>query len=185
MLGRLVEQALASNNRVEAAQASVRQAQALRDVAAAARLPSLGGTGSVSHSDVASLGDMQVQVAAEVGLSYIALRAAEARRDIELKQKPIERKDRDIGIPRREDREDHLRADAPKALEVRRRERGDEGRAAPHVPGHDPRGRSRPRSTTRRTASCAAQGDCQAEGSSTSSAPTSAARPSAPRRASS
>ncbi len=126
MLGRLVEQALASDNSVEAAQASVRQAQALRDVAAAALLPSLSGTASVSHSggstaaaghssttstqaalsaewvpdvfggnrhalaagqavadaSVASLGDMQVQVAAEVGLSYIALRAAQARWDI-------------------------------------------------------------------------------------------------------
>ena len=125
-LGRLVEQALAANNSVGAAQATVRQAQALRDVAAAAMVPSLGGSASVSRSaggtsaggragttstqaglsgdwtpdvsgggrhalaagqavadaSVASLGDMRVQVACEVGLSYIALRAAQARWDI-------------------------------------------------------------------------------------------------------
>jgi NodT family efflux transporter outer membrane factor (OMF) lipoprotein len=124
-LGILVERALQSNTSVEAAQASVRQAQALRDVAAAALGPTLSGTTSVSRSaggrtattgttasttsaqaglsadwvpdvfggnrqaliagqavadaSVASLGDMQVQVASEVGLSYIALRAAQAR----------------------------------------------------------------------------------------------------------
>jgi NodT family efflux transporter outer membrane factor (OMF) lipoprotein len=125
-LGRLVQQALASNTSVAAARASVSQARALRDVAAAALAPTLSGTGSVSHSrggtagagrasatstqagvdagwvpdvfggnhhalaagqaaadaSVASLGDLQVQVAAEVGLSYIALRGAQARREI-------------------------------------------------------------------------------------------------------
>jgi len=123
-LNLLVERAMQLNTSVEAAQASVRQAQALRDVAAAALLPTLSGVASVSHSavggtgstgsthttstqaglnadwtpdvfganrhalaagqavadaSVASLGDMQVQVACEVGLGYIALRAAQAR----------------------------------------------------------------------------------------------------------
>jgi NodT family efflux transporter outer membrane factor (OMF) lipoprotein len=123
-LGLLVEQALKSNTSVESAQASLRQSQALRDVAAAALMPTLSGVASVSRSaagstgatgstrttttqagvnadwvpdvfgtnrhaleagqavadaGVASLGDMQVLVASEVGLGYIALRAAQAR----------------------------------------------------------------------------------------------------------
>ena len=50
LLGRLVEQALLNNTDVEGAQAALRQARALRDVAAAALLPVVGSSGSAQHS---------------------------------------------------------------------------------------------------------------------------------------
>lgn len=122
LLDDLVRSALQANTSLQAAAGAVRQAQALRDVAAAALWPTLGssasaqtglaggrGTGSnfrlgldaegsldvfgarragVDASDAAarasdaSLGDLQVQVAAEVALNYILLRTAQARRSI-------------------------------------------------------------------------------------------------------
>ena len=118
-LDRLVTAALQANTRVVSAQAALRQAQALRDVAAAALWPSLGGSASVRRGlaegrstgntvqagleanwapDVfgatragvdagtaevdaseATLGDLQVQVAAETALDYILLRSTQAR----------------------------------------------------------------------------------------------------------
>jgi NodT family efflux transporter outer membrane factor (OMF) lipoprotein len=118
----LVRSALQANTSVQAATAALRQAQALRDVAAASLWPTLGsaasaqrgtagghGTGNnfklalnadwgvdvfgarragVDAGDAnvaaseASLGDVQVQVAAEVALNYILLRTAQARRQI-------------------------------------------------------------------------------------------------------
>jgi NodT family efflux transporter outer membrane factor (OMF) lipoprotein len=115
----LIDQALAANTGVNAAQASLRQAQALRDVAAAGLAPTLGAgasaqrgmaggnsTGSrlqagldgqwapdifgarrsgmeaadaVAAASSATLGDTQVQVAAEVALNVIALRSTQAR----------------------------------------------------------------------------------------------------------
>jgi outer membrane protein, multidrug efflux system len=115
----LVSRALTSNTTVNGAQAAVRQAQALRDVAAAGLRPTLGSsasaqrgsaggdttgnrfqlgldgqwvpdlfgarrsavdaTESVAAAIVASLGDAQVKVAAEVALNYILLRTAQAR----------------------------------------------------------------------------------------------------------
>ena len=50
LLGTLVEQALLNNTDVEHAQAALRQARALRDVAAAALLPVVGSSGSAQHS---------------------------------------------------------------------------------------------------------------------------------------
>lgn len=119
LLGRLVEQAMQSNTSVASAQAALRQAWALRDVAAAALLPTLRGTASAQHgtsggdstgnsfqaglngnwvpdvfganrsalnaaiataqASTASLGDVQVSIAAEVGLNYITLRGAQSR----------------------------------------------------------------------------------------------------------
>jgi NodT family efflux transporter outer membrane factor (OMF) lipoprotein len=119
LLADLVSRALLSNTSVASAQAAVRQAQALRDVAAAALLPTLVASGSAQRgraggdstgnrfqlgldgqwvpdvfgarrdardagnataaASVASLGDAQVQVAAEVALNYILLRAVQAR----------------------------------------------------------------------------------------------------------
>jgi multidrug efflux system outer membrane protein len=118
-LGVLVGRALHANTSVNGAQASLRQARALRDVAAAALWPTLGASTSVQHGTVgghstgtvyqlgldanwapdvfggrraavdaadaalsagaASLGDVQVQVAAEVALDYILLRSSQAR----------------------------------------------------------------------------------------------------------
>jgi outer membrane protein, multidrug efflux system len=121
-LGGLVRSALRANTSVQGALAALRQAQALRDVAAAALWPTLGssvsaqtaaagghssgsnfklgldadwgvdvfgarraevdaGDASVAASQ-ASLGDVQVQIAAEVALNYILLRSAQARREI-------------------------------------------------------------------------------------------------------
>ena len=119
LLGTLVVEAMQHNTTVSTAQATLRQAWALRDVAAASLWPSLGGSGSAQHgtsggkstgnifqvgvnanwvpdifgfnrsalnaadanaqSSAASLGDVQVAIAAEVGLSYISLRNAQAR----------------------------------------------------------------------------------------------------------
>jgi len=119
LLTDLIGRALMANTSVAAARAALRQAEALRDVAAAALRPTLnasasaqrgtaGGesTGSrfqagleaqwapdvfgarrgrldaadaVAASSAASLGDTQVQVAAEVALNYIVLRSAQAR----------------------------------------------------------------------------------------------------------
>ena len=123
LLARFVAEALQANTSVGSAQAAVRQARALRDVAAAGLLPTAGSSASARHSMVgvrpgqrsaansfnagldasweldifganrdalnatdatarasaASLGDVQVSVAAEVGLSYLTLRSAQAR----------------------------------------------------------------------------------------------------------
>ena len=49
LLGRLVAQALLANTSVQSAQAALRQARALRDVAAARLLPTLGGSVSAQH----------------------------------------------------------------------------------------------------------------------------------------
>jgi NodT family efflux transporter outer membrane factor (OMF) lipoprotein len=121
-LDRLVQRAVQANTSVATALAALRQAQALRDVAAASLWPTLntsasaqrgmaGGnsTGSnfqlgfdanwgidvfgarragvdASEASVAaseaSLGDMQVQIAAEVALNYILLRTVQARTTI-------------------------------------------------------------------------------------------------------
>jgi len=124
LLARLVAQALQSNTSVTGAQAALRQARALRDVAAAALWPAIGSSASVQRSSsgtgaagrrttsnsfqagldanweldifganrsalsaseatarasAASLGDVQVSIAAEVALDYIALRNTQAR----------------------------------------------------------------------------------------------------------
>lgn len=119
VLVNLVDQALAANTSVLAAQASWHEARALRDVAAAALWPSLGLTASAGRArssgvpahnafgvgvdagweldlfgmrrsarDVAdataqasgaTLGDVQVSIAAEVALDYITLRDTQAR----------------------------------------------------------------------------------------------------------
>ncbi len=119
LLGTLVAKAMENNTNVNTARASLRQAWALRDEAAASLWPSLSGSGSAQHgtsggkstgntfqaglntnwvpdifgsnqsalnaadanaqSSAASLGDVQVAIAAEVGLSYISLRSAQAR----------------------------------------------------------------------------------------------------------
>ena len=121
-LGALVNQALLANTSVKSAQATLRRARALRDVAAAGLLPTVGSSASVQRSQTgvgqqssganhfaagldasweldvfgakrgalnaseatalasaASLGDVQVSIAAEMGLGYIALRSAQAR----------------------------------------------------------------------------------------------------------
>ncbi len=118
-LADLVHSALQANPRVQGALAALRQAQALRDVAAAGLWPVVGGTASAQRGtaggsstgsnfklgvdadwgiDVfgarragvdaaqataaageASLGDVQVQIAAEVALNYILLRTAQLR----------------------------------------------------------------------------------------------------------
>lgn len=122
LLSTLVEQALLNNTDVEGAQAALRQARALRDVAAAGLLPVVGGSASAQSStsggrstgstfnarldaswqiDVfganrsalaavdatvrvseASLANVQVSIAAEVALSYVALRSAQVRINI-------------------------------------------------------------------------------------------------------
>ena len=125
LLGSLVEQALLANTSVKTAQAALRQARALRDVAGARLLPTLAGSVSAQRSgtssaapsagrtttnsfqagldaswepdifganrsalaaseatanaSAASLGDVQVSIAAETALNYIALRGAQAR----------------------------------------------------------------------------------------------------------
>ena len=126
LLTRLVSEALQANTTVTGAQAALRQARALRDVAAAALYPTLAGSASAQRSSgtsgaapsagrtttnrfqagldanweldifganrsalnaseaaasasAASLGDVQVSVAAEVALGYITLRTAQAR----------------------------------------------------------------------------------------------------------
>jgi outer membrane protein, multidrug efflux system len=126
LLSRFVIEALHANTTVTGAQAALRQARALRDVAAAALYPSLAGSASAQRSSgtngavpsagrtttnnfqvgldanweldifganrsalnaseaaasasAASLGDVQVSVAAEVALGYITLRVAQAR----------------------------------------------------------------------------------------------------------
>ena len=121
LLASLVAQALQANTNVTGAQAALRQARALRDVAAAGLLPVLGSSASAQRStsgglnsnannsfhagldaswevdvfgakrsaldasdataraSAASLGDVQVSIAAEVALSYITLRKAQAR----------------------------------------------------------------------------------------------------------
>jgi len=117
----LVTQALQANTSVNSAQAALRQARALRDVAAAGLLPSLGISASAQRSTAgssnststnsfktgldasweidifganrsalnaseataqaseASLGDVQVSIAAETALNYITLRGAQTR----------------------------------------------------------------------------------------------------------
>jgi multidrug efflux system outer membrane protein len=119
LLANLVAQAMQANTSVKSAEAALRQARALRDVAAAALLPTVGASASAQRSrsggndasngfkagldaswevdvfganrsaldasaataraSAASLGDVQVSIAAEVALSYITLRAAQAR----------------------------------------------------------------------------------------------------------
>lgn len=118
LLGQLIGQALAANPGVRGAQAALRQARALHDVAAAGLWPSVGSSASaqrsrrsdntgnsfqagldasweldvfganrsaVSASDAsaqasaASLGTVQVSIAAEVALNYLALRSAQER----------------------------------------------------------------------------------------------------------
>ena len=123
LLARFVAEATQANTSVTSAQAAVRQARALRDVAAAGLLPTLGSSASAQHStagisagqrsstnsfragldasweldtfganrnalnasdasaraSAASLGDVKVSVAAEVGLSYLTLRSAQTR----------------------------------------------------------------------------------------------------------
>ncbi len=114
-LAALVAEALNANTRVLGAVAALRQAEALRDVAAAALWPTLDASAStqrpntgghnvqagvdgnwvidifgarraaidagasVARASAASLGDIRVQIAAEVALNYILLRTAEAR----------------------------------------------------------------------------------------------------------
>jgi multidrug efflux system outer membrane protein len=119
LLASLVAQALQANTSVKSAQAALRQARALRDVAAAGLLPTVGSSASAqrgitggnvtgntfragldanweldifgvnqsaldasdatAQSSAASLGDVQVSIAAEVALSYITLRGAQVR----------------------------------------------------------------------------------------------------------
>ena len=118
LLGQLIAQALASNTSVHGAQAALRQARALRDVAAAGLWPSLGSAASAQRSrrsdstgnsfqagldasweldvfganrsavsaseaaalaSAANLGTVQVSIAAEVALDYLALRSAQER----------------------------------------------------------------------------------------------------------
>ena len=119
LLSRLVTRALEANTSVRSAQGALRQARALRDVAAAGLLPAVDASASAQHStsgshdssksfragldaswepdifggnrsaleaseagalaSAASLGDVQVSIAAEVALDYIALRNAQAR----------------------------------------------------------------------------------------------------------
>jgi len=118
LLTTLVTQALTANTSVRSAQAALRQARALQDVAAAGLAPTLTTSGnaqrvrasgssnnrfgasldasweidlfggqraglaaSTANADAsaASLGDVQVSLAAEVALAYISLRNAQAR----------------------------------------------------------------------------------------------------------
>jgi NodT family efflux transporter outer membrane factor (OMF) lipoprotein len=123
LLASLVDQALRANTDVKSAQAALRQARALRDVAAAGLLPVVDASASARHdtsgvksgsrssrnsfdagldasweldifganrsalqaseasaqASAANLGDVQVSIAAEVALGYIALRGTQAR----------------------------------------------------------------------------------------------------------
>jgi len=118
LLAQLIDQAMQANTSVTSAEAAVRQARALRDVSAAALLPSVSGSTTVQRSragrvnansfragldaswelDIfgenrsaleaseaslgasgATLGDVQVSIAAEVALDYISLRGLQAR----------------------------------------------------------------------------------------------------------
>ena len=119
LLSELVLRALQANPSVQAAQAALRQARALRDVAAARLGPTLDGSASAqrvatdgrasgssyqagldasweidifganrsalgaseagARASAASLGDVQVSVAAEVALAYVALRGAQTQ----------------------------------------------------------------------------------------------------------
>jgi NodT family efflux transporter outer membrane factor (OMF) lipoprotein len=119
LLAGLVEEALRANTSVTSAEAAVRQARALRDVAAAALLPLVTGSASAQRSSAggkslgnsfragidasweldifgenraglnaseatlsasaATLGNVQVSIAAEVALNYITLRGTQAR----------------------------------------------------------------------------------------------------------
>ena len=118
LLAQLIDQAMQANTGVTSAEAAVRQARALRDVSAAALLPSVSGSTTVQRSragrvnansfragldaswelDIfgenrsaleaseaslgasgATLGDVQVSIAAEVALDYISLRGLQAR----------------------------------------------------------------------------------------------------------
>ncbi len=119
LLTSLIAQAMQHNTSVNTAQATLRQARALRDLAVAGLAPTLGSSASASRGtaggkstgnsfqvgldakwtpDVfgaansgveaseatlqasnASLGDVQVAIATELGLNYITLRAAQAR----------------------------------------------------------------------------------------------------------
>lgn len=123
LLAGFVAEAMQANTSVTSAQGALRQARALRDMAAAGLLPTVGSSASAQHNTVgvssgnrsaansfnagldasweldvfganrdalnasdaaarasaASLGDVQVSVAAEVGLSYLTLRSAQAR----------------------------------------------------------------------------------------------------------
>lgn len=119
LLASLVAQSLAANPTVKGAQAALRQARALRDVAAAGLLPAVGASASAQHNTVGSdnssksyraaldaswepdifggnqsavdaseasarasasnLDDVQVSLAGEVALGYIALRGTQAR----------------------------------------------------------------------------------------------------------
>jgi outer membrane protein, multidrug efflux system len=118
LLSTLITDALVNNTTVKGAQAALQQARALRDVAAAGLLPTLGSSASAQRSrsgdvsgnsfragldanweldvfganrsavnaadatalaSAASLGDVQVSIAAEVALNFIALRSAQAR----------------------------------------------------------------------------------------------------------
>ena len=121
-LAALMDSALRANTGITGAQAALRQAQALRDVAVAALWPAVNGQGTAERSKTpglstgnsfqlsangswtidifgaqraavdaaqagvwasqASLGDVQVQIAAEVALDYIVLRTAQVRRVI-------------------------------------------------------------------------------------------------------
>lgn len=116
LLSDLVAQALRANTSVNSAKAALQQARALRDVTAAALLPTVDGSSSAQRSradgnsanrfkvgldagweldifgvnrsalaasdatvqaSAASLGDVQVSIAAEVALSYITLRSSQ------------------------------------------------------------------------------------------------------------
>jgi NodT family efflux transporter outer membrane factor (OMF) lipoprotein len=119
LLTTLVTQSMQANSDVQGAQGALRQARALRDVSAAALLPTGAGSASAQRSksgnnnaiqsysaaldasweadffganrsalaasaataqaSAANLGHVQVSIAAEVALNYIALRAAQAR----------------------------------------------------------------------------------------------------------
>lgn len=123
LLSSLVNQALLANTSVNSARAALRQARALRDVAAAGLLPSVGSSAAAqrnfsgnsagqaqasnnfragldasweidvfganrsalnaseasAQASAASLGDVQVSIAAEVALAYINLRSSQAR----------------------------------------------------------------------------------------------------------
>ncbi|MCX7277805.1 MAG: efflux transporter outer membrane subunit [Burkholderiales bacterium] len=128
LMARLVVQALHANTSVASAQAALRQARALRDVAAASLRPTLASTASVqrrsatsaalgderstgnsfqagvdanweldlfganrsalavteatARASAASLGDVQVSIAAEAALAYITVRYTQVRRAI-------------------------------------------------------------------------------------------------------
>ena len=106
-----------------------------------------------------------------------AHRRSSAKRDLRAaKQQQLERKDATLAVQGRQDREDHLRAGAPEALEVRRQDRGDERRAAAAVRGDAGRGRGQPAG-----AAGAAAGQAAATGQGRSDATPQAAAPGAAR----